>query len=74
MAHILVDTRMPNLDHMETRDLDRMLEHDEPLVVLLNQPGWNEGHKIVGLQHSVTSSRFNGTASACARGVASKPR
>jgi hypothetical protein len=42
MAHILVDTRMPDGDHIETRELDRRLEHDQSLVVLAHQPGWNE--------------------------------
>jgi len=38
MAHILIDTQMPDRDHIETRGLDRRLEHDQSLVVLVATP------------------------------------
>ena len=51
MGYILVDARMPYGDHIETRDFDRRLEHDQPLIVLAQQARWNECDKIVRLQY-----------------------
>ena len=33
MGYVLVHARVPYGDHIETRDLDRRLEHDQPLIV-----------------------------------------
>jgi hypothetical protein len=51
MGDILVDPRMPDGDHIETRDLDRRLENDQPLIGLAQQARWNEANKIVRLQY-----------------------
>ena len=51
MGHILVEARMPNGDDIKTRDLDRRLKHNQPAIVLAQQPRWNECHKIVRLQY-----------------------
>jgi CheY-like chemotaxis protein len=49
MGYILVDARMPYRDHIETRDLHRRHEHDQPLIVLTQQARWNKCDKIVRL-------------------------
>jgi hypothetical protein len=54
MGYILVDARMPYGDHIETRDFDRRLAHDQSFVAGAQQAGWKECHKIVGLQLSLT--------------------
>jgi hypothetical protein len=51
MAHILVDSRIPDRDHIEPRDLDRRFEYDQSLVVLFDQPGRNKCHKVIGRQY-----------------------
>ena len=47
MGSIPVNTRMPYGDHIETRNSDWRLEHDQPLIVLAQQARRNECDKIV---------------------------
>ena len=51
MGYILVDARMPYGDHIETRDFDRRLAHDQPFIVRAQQARWNECDKIICLQY-----------------------
>ena len=51
MGFILVVARMPNGNHFETRDFERKFAHDQPLIVLTQEPRWNECDKIVRLQY-----------------------
>jgi hypothetical protein len=51
VGFILVDARMPYGDHIETRDLDRRPEYDQPPIVVSQQARWNECDKIVRLQY-----------------------
>src|SRR5215467_8219469 len=51
MGYILGDARVPYGDHIETRDFDGRLEHDQPLVVLAQQARWNQCDKVVRLQY-----------------------
>ena len=49
MAHILIDAGMPFGDHIEARDFNRRLEHDQLLTVLAQETRWNDRNKVVRL-------------------------
>src|SRR5262245_27881016 len=51
MGHVLVNARMPYGDHIETRNFDRRLKHDQLSIVLAQQARRNECDKIVRLQY-----------------------
>ena len=73
MGYILVDARMPYGDHIETRDFDRRLAHDQSFVAGAQQAGWKECHKIPAAQHAEACSHQQRAWAMCWWSASTRP-